>query len=92
MAGQPMLAGAAESSTPFALLIKAIHELHDPERPFDPASTHDLARLATNGNILQGLQEQLQVCRARSLLLGIRRAEALPAVCCSPVHPWPRGS
>lgn len=70
MTVQSTLEGAPDANSPFALLMQVVGHLHDPEVPFNPASTHDLARVATNGSILQGLHVQLQV-RQQSLVPSI---------------------
>lgn len=61
MASRPTPKGALAANSPFALLMTVINQLHSPQVANNPAAGHDLARLATNNDILQGLQEQLQV-------------------------------
>lgn len=53
--------GAITAGTPFELLFNFIIQVHNPTTPYDPATGHDLARLATDDKVLQGLQEQLEV-------------------------------
>lgn len=61
--------GAITAGTPFELLFNFIIQVHNPTTPYDPATGHDLARLATDDKVLQGLQEQLEVRSTSPLAL-----------------------
>ena len=77
--------GAITAGSPFELLFNFILGIHNPATAYDPATGHDLARLATDDQVLQGLQDQLDVrlwscCRPR-LLKGDAHSRLVRASC-----------